>query len=93
MTSPKDDQKLLVSTLTEYRTQWATDRLERFRVWMKNVLMYKGTQVLQWDSNANLWFDALSWYRQNNQDGEDVNLERWINNIHADAGARRGWAT
>lgn len=78
----KDDQNRLVQTVSDYRNQWATDRLERFRIWMKNVLMYKGTQVLEWDYNNNVWFDALSWYRQNRQeDGEVVSLERWINNI------------
>lgn len=78
----EEDIAELVRIATEYRNQWAADRQERFRIWMKNVLMYKGTQVLQWDSNQGMWFDALSWYRQNRQeDGEEVNLERWINNI------------
>ena len=78
----EEDQKTLVDTITTYCNQWSTDRMERMRVWMKNVLMYKGMQVLQWDTTTNTWFDALAWYRQNKaEDGEQVELDRWVNNI------------
>lgn len=76
------DQKMLVETASTYRNNWTTDRLERFRIWTRNVLMYKGVQCIEWDANSNMWYDALSWYRQNQpEDGEVTKLERWFNNI------------
>jgi len=75
-----EDQKMLVETITEYRSGWAQDRLERFRQWMQNVFYWKGVQVIRWDTATNCWYDALAWARsQDNDNGEDTDLERWIN--------------
>jgi hypothetical protein len=79
----EEDQNRLVETITAYRTQWAQDRLLRIPIWMKNILMYRGKQVLGWDPAQQTYFDALAWYRQsgNQQDGDDTYLEKYINNI------------
>ncbi len=66
-----------------YRNQWGTDRLERMRVWMKNNLMYRGVQVLDWHEGSGTWVDSLSWYQGKNKvrDGETTDLERYIHPI------------
>ena len=75
-----EDQKMLVDTISEYRNSWAQDRLERIRQWMENVFYWKGIQVIRWDTATNCWYDALAWSRSQGQDdGEDTDLERWIN--------------
>lgn len=74
------DKKMLVDTISEYRGSWAQDRLERIRQWMENVFYWKGIQCIRWDTNSNCWYDMLAWSRSQNQDdGEDTDLERWIN--------------
>src|SRR5579859_618034 len=74
------DQKQLVEIITEYRNSWGQDRIERIRQWMENVFYDKGVQVIRWDTASNCWYDALAWARSQNQDdGEDTDLERWIN--------------
>jgi ribosomal protein L37AE/L43A len=74
------DKKMLVDTVTEYRSSWAQDRLERIRQWMQNLFYWKGIQVIRWDTSTNCWYDALAWARSQGQDsGEDTDLERWIN--------------
>src|SRR5271157_5998518 len=76
----KEDQKQIVDIITEYRSSWMQDRLERGRQWMENLFYWKGIQVIRWDTATNCWYDALSWARTQNQDsGEDTDLERWIN--------------
>ena len=76
----KQDQDMLIETISEYRNSWAQDRLERMRQWMENIFYWKGIQVIRWDTATNCWYDALAWARSNNQDsGEDTDLERWIN--------------
>lgn len=78
----KDDQDLLVKTIETYRQQWAPDRLLRIPQWMKNTLMYRGSQVLAWDTNTGTYFDALSFWKQNREDdGQEVDLEKFICNI------------
>lgn len=77
----EEDQKKLVSTISDYRNSWAQDRLERIRQWMENIFYWKGVQVIRWDTSTNCWYDALAWARQNQDSGEDTDLERWINPI------------
>jgi hypothetical protein len=78
----KEDQDQLVGILSDYRNSWAQDRLERIRQWTENVFYWKGIQVIRWDTATNCWYDALAWARSQNQDnGEDTDLERWINPI------------
>jgi hypothetical protein len=75
-----DDQKMLKDIITDYRSNWMQDRIERLAQWMANLLYWKGVQVLGWDASSNCWYDALSWARNNSQEsGEDTDLERWIN--------------
>ena len=76
----KEDQEQLVKTISDYRNSWSQDRLERIRQWMENIFYWKGVQVIRWDTSTNCWYDALAWARSNNtDDGEDTDLERWIN--------------
>lgn len=79
----KDDELLLVETVTIYRGQWAPDRLARIPIWMKNVLFYRGSQVLAWDLNSGTWFDAVAWWKQsgNEEQGNDIYDERFICNL------------
>lgn len=74
------DKKMLVDTISEYRNSWAQDRLERVRQWMENIFYWKGIQVIKWNTATNCWYDVLAWARsQGKDDGEDTDLERWIN--------------
>lgn len=74
------DKKMLVDTLSEYRAGWAQDRLERIRQWMENIFYWKGIQVIEWNTATNCWYDVQAWARSQNQDdGEDTDLTRWIN--------------
>lgn len=80
----QDDKDKLIETITLYRGQWAPDRLARIPQWMKNVLYYRGSQVLAWDLNTGTWFDAVAAWKQNqseNTEGTDVYDERFICNI------------
>ncbi len=78
----EEDQQKLVKTISDYRGSWAQDHLERSRQWMENIFYWKGVQVIRWDTSTNCWYDVLAWARSNNQDnGEDTDLERWINPI------------
>ena len=80
---PKKWKDKMVETITAYRTGWAPDRLLRIPLWMRNVLMFRGSQLLGWDPGNNTYFDAYAWYRQNarEQEGEDTYLEKYGNNI------------
>lgn len=79
----EEDQKTTIDTITEVCSNWAQDRMERIRVMMLNVMMEKGIQWVGWDQTSNCWFDALAELRNNGQveDGESIDLERWMNNI------------
>jgi len=80
---PDAYKDLMVRTITIYREQWAPDRLLRLPQWMKNVLMFRGQQILGWDQGSGTYFDALAWWRKEGkqQDGADTYLEKYINNI------------
>lgn len=73
----------IVETITSYRTGWAPDRLLRIPLWMRNLLMFRGSQLLAWDPGNSTYFDAYAWYRQNQKEGdaEDTYLEKYGNNI------------
>jgi hypothetical protein len=79
----EEDKNLLVETIANLRSGWMQDRMERIRVWMLSVMMEKGIQWVGWDQTSNCWFDALAELRNNGlvEDGESVELERWMNNI------------
>ena len=79
----QDDIDQTVDIIGMYRNQWAMDRLQRMRVWMKNVLMYRGVQVLDWNQGTGTWVDSLSWYQGSNkvQDGESTELEKYIHPV------------
>lgn len=81
---PDDYKNLMVTTIKEYRGQWAPDRLMRVARWMKNVLMYRGQQIIAWDPGSNTYFDALAYWRREGSprtDGSEDGLEKYINNI------------
>ena len=78
-----EDKDLLVETIGVLREGWMQDRMERIRVWMLNMMMEKGIQWVGWDQSSNCWFDALAELRNNGlvEDGESIELEKWMNNI------------
>src|SRR5208337_1339140 len=62
---------------------WAPDRILRLARYTRNQLMYRGQQILGWDSQQQTWYDAFALYMQSGQqqDGDDTYLERYSNNI------------
>ena len=79
----EEDANLLVETIAQLRGGWMQDRMERIRTWMLSIMMEKGIQYVGWDQSGNCWFDALAEMRNNGlvEDGESVDLEKWMNNI------------
>ena len=79
----EEDIDQTVQIVTMYRNQWAMDRLNRMRIWMKNVLMYRGIQVLDWNEGTGTWVDSLAWYQGSNKvrEGESTGLERFIHPV------------
>ncbi|HUD75134.1 MAG TPA: hypothetical protein VMQ76_08685 [Terracidiphilus sp.] len=78
----EDDINLTVKIVGMYRNQWGPDRLARQQIWLKNVLFYRGIQVIDWigdEQNGN-WVDALSWYQGSDKvrDGESTHLQRFL---------------
>lgn len=83
---PSEYVDLMVKTVTAYRTQWAPDMLIKKQGWMKNVLMYRGQQMLAFDPGSNTYFDAWQWWQkegaaQNKMDGQNTDLDQFLNNI------------
>ncbi len=81
---PEGYQEKILATIQAYRDDWAPNRLLRIPDWMRNVLMFRGSQLLGWDAGQNTYFDALAWYRQSGRqedDGDDTYLDRYSNNI------------
>jgi hypothetical protein len=78
-----DEKNKLVQTITEYRTQWAPDRILRFANWQKNGMFYRGQQILAWDPQSQNYFDAVAWFRQQGKAaaGQEIGAEKYINNI------------
>jgi hypothetical protein len=79
----EDDIRETVRIVSSYRNQWTTGRLVRMRIWMKNVLMYRNIQVLDWHEESGSWVDSLSWYQGSNKvrDGESTGLEKYIHPV------------
>ena len=73
---------LMIKTITAYRNQWGPDRLLRIPQWMRNVLMFRGNQLIEYDPGSNTYVDVMAWNRQNGKaDAEDTYLEKYGNNI------------
>ncbi len=79
----QDDITTTVQIVSMYRNQWSMDRLQRMRIWMKNVLMYRNVQVLDWHEQSGTWVDSLAWYQGSDKErqGETTNLERFIHPV------------
>ena len=90
-TSEQQEQKLqlpdgyeakIVETITTYRTGWAPDRLLRIPGWMRNVLMFRGSQLIEYDPSSNTYVDVIAYNRANGKaQAEDTYLEKYSNNI------------
>ena len=80
---PEEDLQTTVKIVTDYCNDWTPDRLQRMRIWIKNVLFDRGVQVVTWDSNRNNWVDALAWYTGSDKvrDGESTELEKFLHPI------------
>jgi hypothetical protein len=79
---PPGYQAKMIETITSYRSGWAPDRLLRIPGWMRNVLMFRGSQLIEYDPASNTYVDVLAWNRQNNKaEAEDTYLEKYGNNI------------
>lgn len=78
----KDDIDLTVKIVAMYRNQWGTDRLLRSKDWMRNVLFYRGIQIIDWNQGSESWVDSLSWYEGGGsnkvRDGESTELRKFI---------------
>lgn len=79
----EEDKNRLVETVTLYRTGWAPDRLLRMALWTRNDLMYRGRQLLGWDQQQGVYYDALALYMQSGEqnEGDDTYLQAFQNNI------------
>jgi len=77
-----DDKAQIVNLFTTYRAGWAQDRMLRFPNWLRCPDV-QGHPDSSWDAGSNTYVDALAWYRQNpsNDGADDVDLEKFINNI------------
>src|SRR5271166_3790976 len=79
----EDDEAKFKTIITNYRTGWAPDRLLRLARWMRNQLMYRGQQILGFDQQQGIWYDALGLYMQSGkqQEGDDTYLQSFQNNV------------
>jgi hypothetical protein len=75
----EDDIKKMVEIAGLYAQQWSTDRLVRMRTWTKNILFYRGLQLIEWHEDSGSWVDLLSWYSGSDKvrDGEAQELARF----------------
>ena len=80
LTHSEQDQ-VVGEIIKPIRTQWNTDRIMRMPNWLKNTEYDKGKQILGWDPISRTYFDAVAWYRQNNQQSDYSYLEKYVNNI------------
>lgn len=76
-----EQQRVVGEIISPIRTQWNTDRIMRMPNWLKNTEYDKGKQILGWDPVSRTYFDAVAWYRQNNQESDYSYLEKYVNNI------------
>ena len=77
----EEGQRIVGEIIQPFRTQWATDRIMKMPNWLKNTEYDKGKQILGWDPISRTYFDAVAWYRQNNQESDYSYLEKYVNNI------------
>lgn len=77
----EEQHRVVGEIIAPIRTQWAPDRIMRMPNWLKNTEYDKGKQVLGWDPISRTYFDAVAWYRQNNQETDYSYLEKYVNNI------------
>ena len=79
--SREESQRVVSEIIRPFRTQWATDRIMKMPNWLKNTEYDKGKQILGWDPMSRTYFDAVAWYRQNNQQTDYSYLEKYVNNL------------
>ena len=77
----EQEDRIVAEIISPFRTQWSTDRIMKMPNWLKNTEYDKGKQILGWDPISRTYFDAVAWYRQNNQETDYSYLEKYINNI------------
>jgi hypothetical protein len=77
----EEGQRIVGEIIQPFRTQWATDRIMKMPNWLKSTEYDKGKQILGWDPVSRTYFDAVAWYRQNNQESDYSYLEKYVNNI------------
>jgi hypothetical protein len=77
----EEEQRIVSEIIQPFRTQWATDRIMKMPNWLKSTEYDKGKQILGWDPISRTYFDAVAWYRQNNQESDYSYLEKYVNNI------------
>jgi hypothetical protein len=77
----EQEQRIVFEIIQPFRTQWATDRIMKMPNWLKSTEYDKGKQILGWDPITRTYFDAVAWYRQNNQESDYSYLEKYVNNI------------
>lgn len=77
----EESQRVVSEIVSPFRTQWATDRIMKMPNWLKNTEYDKGKQILGWDPISRTYFDAVAWYRQNNQQSDYSYLEKYVNNL------------
>jgi len=77
----EQEERIVHEIIQPFRTQWATDRIMKMPNWLKNTEYDKGKQILGWDPISRTYFDAVAWYRQNNQESDYSYLEKYVNNI------------
>src|ERR1700732_2051756 len=77
----EQEQRIVSEIIQPFRTQWATDRIMKMPNWLKSTEYDKGKQILGWDPITRTYFDAVAWYRQNNQESDYSYLEKYVNNI------------
>jgi hypothetical protein len=74
-------ERIVHEIIQPFRTQWATDRIMKMPNWLKSTEYDKGKQILGWDPITRTYFDAVAYYRQNNQETDYSYLEKYVNNI------------
>lgn len=74
-------QRLVGEMIQPIRTQWSVDRIMKMPNWLKNTEYDKGKQILGWDPITRTYFDAVAYYRQNNQQTDYSYLEKYVNNV------------
>jgi hypothetical protein len=77
----EQSERIVGEIIQPFRTQWATDRIMKMPNWLKNTEYDKGKQILGWDPITRTYFDAVAYYRQNNQETDYSYLEKYVNNI------------